>query len=224
MRQLYALLLCLTFAFCSKQPSVGNFESRQGKIDILRENSTFSPGFFTSLKTGDTINTMRDGLTVISFGNDAMVELQENSSLLIKTFSPQNKEIFLKKGAAWLKIADTPGLRFRIRTRDSVLGSPGHKVYVKILSSTETIFCHGEGQTRLYHFRSPYNAIHKEGDVFFISQTDTHLLERSKLSEIGIQKIVLDYSRLENSALGNKSIEADKQMALLLNFFRSKRN
>ena len=185
---------------------VGSAElEHEGQKRPLKKGDKFGPG--------DKIHTGAKAVVVALFGNQAKVEIQENSVFEVTRYDKTNKDLKLAKGNLWLEVNKrSKGENFRLHSPTAIAGVRGTKFFTFQLKDPRGGpitygTCHCIGAVEISGVKGDkYKGVHKtdfvrmtrNGKTIVLTPEDTPFIERVP----GHQHSVLD-----NSPLGKKIVQ-----------------
>lgn len=198
----------------------GKIRSPRGKVQGLKTGS--------KLFTGDTVTTGKGATAILSLAsNQAKIELQPEAEFTIRSLNKKKRDLFLKKGDAWLKFekAKQGEGSFTLSTPTSVAGVRGTKFYTFTMKDTKGNLlygtCHCEGDVDYQFKKTGYSAHHAQDTVVLSNAEKTIILTPEESRSIGAQH---NHSTLEASPLGPQqgmtAEQGQKMMALIEKKFK----
>jgi hypothetical protein len=212
------LVIIIIFPKCKerdKESPLADIKNTRGKAVIHRKDLKLKAKQGEQLFLNDRIETGDQSAVIAHFKKDqSIVEIQENSSILINEYASKNKMLFLKKGKAWLKVKKLKkGDTFLLKTPTTVAAVRGTKFYTFILPDegvTGTCVC--EGNVEFLIKEAKYKQSHHKDYLILAKDDKAVILTAKELIALG-KKMSHFHSKVNNSPLGPKEIEVDPKVA-----------
>ncbi len=196
----------------------------KGKANIFIDKTELPAKLGQKLSAGNIIQTEENSIVILEFAEQsANIELQANASLEIKDYSEKSRDLFLKKGSAWVYVNKLKkGGVFNLHTPTSTAGVRGTKFYTFTMGDEIYGTCHCEGTIDYHAETSDFRQKNEEDYIVFTRGSVSAIVTQEDIESAGIVHSGHNHSMLSDSPLGNQYSLTPEEEVVMMNLVETK--